>query len=169
MRLDLQRDYAEISAHLAARVHAFNPETNYGPGDPGLIKMIEVGFEYAQAGWVLVVFDTRADASPDGEWTMYIEDNDAVLERSHWLEAGEVNIDQEITLVQLDGSEIIVPPGTELAEPLGELLKTILVKAREDGLFAPLPKAAECEVGVEHLSGAYGWPIYEERGQENLV
>ncbi len=169
MRLDLRRDYDEISAYLANLVQGFNPKDNYGPGDPGPIKMIEVGFEYSQAGWVVVVFDTRPDASPDGEWTMFIEDNAALLDRPEWQKAGEANIEEAITVVQLDGSETIVPAATELAELLGELLKTILWKCREDGLFALLPKVAKCEFGIEHFGGAYGWPEYEERGKENLV
>jgi hypothetical protein len=167
VRLDLRRDFADIYAYLADRVRGFDPATNDGPGDPGPVKMIEIGFECAQDGWVVVVFDTRPDAEPDGEWTMHSEG--AELERPHWLEADEANTDDEITLVRWDGTEAVLPPGTELAEPLGEMLKAVLFKARADGLFAGLPKAAGCEMGVEHLEGGYGWPDYEDRGKENLV
>lgn len=45
----------------------------------------------------------------------------------------------------------------------------MVLKARADGVFTRLPKAPSCELGVEHFSGAYGWPVYEERGQNNLV
>jgi hypothetical protein len=134
-------------------------------GDPGPVKMVEVGFEYSQAGWVVVVFDTRPDAEPDGEWTSLIEGNE--LERPHWLEAGET--DGPIALVQLDGTETVLTADAELAEVLGELLKEAVLKARADGVFAGLPKAAGCELGVEHFSGYYGWPEYEARGQENLA
>ncbi len=167
MRLDLRRDFAEIYAHVADRVRNFDPATNDGPGDPGPVKMVEVGFEYAQAGWVVVVFDTRPDAGPDGEWNAHIEGNE--LERPDWLAAGEANMDGPITLVQVDGTEVVLPECTELAEPLGELVKAVLLKARADGVFARLPKAPGCELGVEHSEGAYGWPAYEDRGEENLV
>ena len=167
MRLDLRRDFADVSAHLAARVRDFDPATNDGPGDPGPVRMIEVGFEYSQAGWVAVVFDTRPDAEPDGEWTAHVEGGE--LERPHWLQASEANRGGPITLVQLDGSETVLPAGTELAEPLGGLLKAVLLKARADGLFAGLPKAVGCELGVEHQEGAYGWPEYDARGRENLA
>jgi hypothetical protein len=64
---------------------------------------------------------------------------------------------------------MIFPPHTELAIPLGEMLKAVLLKACADGVFASLPRATNCELGVEHFDGGYGWPMYEARGQENLV
>lgn len=167
MKLDLRRDFADLSAHIAHRVKAFAPAINDGPGEPGPVKMVQVGFEYAQAAWVAVVFDTRPDAEPDGEWNSHIKGN--AFDRSHWLEAGEANMNGPITLVQLDGTEVEFPEGTELAEPLGELVKAVLLKARADGVFASLPKAPGCELAVEHHEGAYGWPDYDDRGQENLA
>lgn len=167
MRLDLRRDFEDIYAHLADRVRNFDPATNDGPGDPGPVKMIDVGFECSQAGWVVVVFDTRPDAQPDGEWNSHIEGNE--LDRPHWPEADEANMDGPMTLVQLDGTEVTLPAGTELAEPLGEMITVVLLKARADGVFAALPKAPGCELGVEHHEGVYGWPLYEERGQDNLA
>jgi hypothetical protein len=167
VRLDLRRDLADIYAHLTDRIRSFNPATDDGPGDPGPVKMIAVGFEYAQAGWVVVVFDKRPDARPDGKWSSHIMGN--VLDRPHWLEAGEANMAGTITLVQLDGTEVELPARTELATPLGELVKAVLLQARADGVLAGLPKAPGCELSVEHHDGAYGWPAYEARGQENLA
>lgn len=167
MRLDLRRDFADIYSHLADRVRGFVPAGGNVLGDPSPIKMVEVGYEYSQAGWLVVVFDTRPDAEPDGEWTSLIEGNE--LERPHWLEAGEANIDGPITVLLLDGAEAELPSGTELAEILGEVVKAVLLKARADGVLAGLPKASGCELGVEHFSGAYAWPVYEERGQDNLA
>jgi hypothetical protein len=167
MKLDLRRDFDEIYAYLAERVRTFDPKENDGPGKPGPVKMIQVGFEYSQGGWVAVVFDTRPKAEPDGEWNAHIEGN--ALERLEWLAAGEANMDGPITLVQLDGTEVELDEGTELAEPLGELVKEVLLKARADGVFAGLPRAKGCHLGVEHHDGAYGWPAYEELGQENLA
>ncbi len=167
MRLDLRRDFVEIYAYLAGRVASFDPATNEGPGDTGPVKMIEVGYEYSQGGWVAVVFDTRPDAEPDGEWNSHIEGN--VLERPHWEEADEANIEGPITLIDPDGNESVLPEGTGLAEPLGELIKAVLLKARADGVFDALPKADGCELGVEHHDGAYGWPAYDDRGRDNLA
>ena len=167
MKLDLRDDFAEISSYLNERIQAFNPETNDGPGEPGPVKMITLGFEYSQAGWVIAMFDTRPDAEPDGEWDAYIEGNE--LQRPLWLAAGEANMDGPITMIQLDGSEVEIEADTELAEVFGELLKSILLKARADGLLDPLLKAPNCELGVEHAEGYYGWPDDEDRGQDHLV
>lgn len=166
-KLDLRKDFNAIYKHLEKRVRKFEPAGGNVLGGPDPIKMIEVGFEYSQAGWVVVIFDTRPNAEPDGEWTSLIEGNE--LERSHWLEAEEANLDEPITVIQLDGTEAKLPSGTELAEILGELVKAVLLKARRDGVFAGLAKAPRCELGVEHFSGAYGWPAYEDRGQDNLA
>ena len=97
------------------------------------------------------MFDTRPDAAPDGEWNAHIVGNE--LERPSWLEAGEANMEGPITLVRLDGNEVKLRKNTELAKPLGELVKAVLLKARADGVFDGLPKADGCELAVEHHEG----------------
>jgi hypothetical protein len=168
-RLDLRKDFADIYAWVDRRVQTFNPDTNDGPGDAGPITRIDIGYGFEQSGWVALVFDTRPDAEPDGEWTMHIDGND--LERPHWVSARETNEDHPLEVMLPDGSNRELPPGAdgELATFLGELLRGVLLKARADGLFAALPKAPQCELGVEEQEGGYGWPVYEARGQDNLA
>ena len=167
MRLDLRRDFAEIYAHLADRVRGFDASGSNVLGDPGPVKAVEIGYEYEQAGWLVVVFDTRPDAAPDGEWTSRIEGNE--LARPHWLEAGEAMMEEPLPVIQLDGTEAILPSGTELADVLGEVVKAALLKARADGVFAGLSKAPGCELLIEHFDGGYGWPEYDDRGKENVA
>ncbi len=168
-RLDLRTDFTEIYAHVVERVQAFDPEANDGPGEPGPVTALEFGFGFDQGGWVVLVFDTRPDAEPDGTWNDHIEGND--LERPLWTRAFNANARAAVTLVLPDGTELVVPPGgrDQFAAALGDLLKAVLLKAREDGVFADLPRAARCELGVEEQEGGYGWPAYEERGQDNVV
>jgi hypothetical protein len=45
----------------------------------------------------------------------------------------------------------------------------VLLKARANGVFAGLSKAAGCELLLEHFDGGYGWPEYEARGPDNLA
>jgi hypothetical protein len=165
--LDLRKDFDNIFAHLADRLRDFDPNTNSGLGGPGKVKMILLGYEYAQTGWVVLVFDTRPDAEPDGEWTSEIEGHE--LKMRHWRKASDANMEQSISLVLPDGSKSILPANADLATPLGDLLKGVLLKARADGLFAELPKVAGCELVVEHFDGDYGWPEYESRGDDNLA
>ena len=163
--LDLRRDFADIYAHLTERVRGFDPAGSDVLGGPGPVNAIAVGFECTQAGWLVVVFDTRSDAGPDGEWTSLIEGNE--LDRPHWLEVGEA--DGPVSLIQVDGTETELPEDAELGEILGEMVKAVLFKARADGVFAGLPKAPGCELLIEDFDGGYGWPDYESRGKDNLA
>jgi ankyrin repeat protein len=165
--LDLRKEFEAVYKYLAKRVSKFNPKKHDGLGGPGTVQAIHVGFDHIHTGWVAVVFDTRNDARPDGEWTTHIDGN--VLKLARWQQATEYNSDQPLTLIQLDGSRTELPANFELAVPLGEMLKAVLLKARDDGLFAELAKAPACQFGVEHLDGEFGWPAYEDRGHENLA
>jgi hypothetical protein len=171
-QLDLRHDFAEVSAYVAQRVRTFDPARNPGPGKGGPVKQVDVGYESDQAGWVAVVFDTRPDAEPDGQWTLYIPENE--LKRPHWLEANEALREDNLAVVLPDGSRVEIPAVgpwglryEQLATVLGHMLRAVLLQARTDGVFAALPKAAGCELGVEHYNGAYGWPQYEARGEDN--
>ncbi len=54
-------------------------------------------------------FDTRPDAQPDGQWTLYIQGNE--LERPHWLAANEVMREDDLAVVLPDGSRKGEKPG----------------------------------------------------------
>jgi len=172
MQLDLRQDFADIYAYVADRVRTFDPTNNNGPGDGSLVKRIDIGFESDQAAWVVLVFDTRPNAEPDGHWTFHFAGN--MLERPNWLEANESLREDDLALMLPNGSLVEIPAVDfwatryrQLAAVLGEMLKAVLLRARADGAFAALPKAVDCELGVEHYHGAYGWPVYECRGEEN--
>jgi hypothetical protein len=179
MLLDLRKDYEDIYSYLVRRVHAFDPSKKKGPGDANApISQIELGYQCDQAGWVALVFDTRPKAEPDGHWQSYIAAN--IFERPHWQEAFELLETKAVDFVLLDGSKHNIPPYGEDGENedydeeehvaiFGELLKSVLLKARAEGLFDLLPKATECHLGVEEHDGRYGWPHYEDRGKEDLV
>jgi hypothetical protein len=169
--LDLRRDFDEIYTHLVERVKNFDPSTNSGPGD-GLspVAMIEFGFQCDQAGWVALIFDTRENAEPDGEWNSFIEEN--MFERPHWQQARESLETKVLNVVLPDGTKRKVsgPSGFgDFVALLGDLLKGVLLKSRTDGVFKSLPKAKECHLGVEEMDGGYGWPSYEDRGKDDLA
>jgi len=167
-RFDLRQDFVEIYTHIAEQVRNFDPAGSNVLGDSGLVKMIEVGYEYEQSGWLVVVFDTRPDANPDGEWTGRIDGNE--LARPHWFEAGEALFEGHlITIIQLDGTEKLMKLLFDFVDIIGEMLRVLLLKARADGLFTKIPKAPGCELGIEHFDGGYGWPMFEDRGKENLA
>lgn len=171
MTIDLQADAREIYSYLVDRVRKFDPATNAGPGDGGSpISQIDFGYQYDQAGWVSLIFDTRPDAEPDGSWNSFIEEN--MFERPKWQEALELLETQPVEIVLPDGSRRVLPPEfpeEEYCAIFGDLLKNILLKARDEGVFNSLPKAEHCQFGVEEHDGRYGWPNYENRGQENMA
>lgn len=164
-RLDLSKDFAAVYAYLAKRVKAFDPAANDGPGDGGPVTRIDFGFGYDQDGWVALVFDTRRDAEPDGEWNEHIEGND--VPRPRWPAACEAIEEEPLTLTLPDGTKRELPAGAAgaLATALGDMLRDVLLKARADGLFAGLRKSKKCELGVEEQNGEYGWPTAKERGK----
>jgi hypothetical protein len=166
-KLDLRKDFEAVYEYLAKRVRDFDAAKHNGLGGPGKVKLVHLGFDSVHAGWVVILFDTRPDAQPDGEWTSGIEGNK--LEMPHWRFASETNRERPITLIQIDDKQLEIPTNTELAIPLGNMLTEVLLKAGASGLFAALPKTVDCELSVEHFDGAYGWPENNERGAENLA
>jgi hypothetical protein len=170
-RLDLREDFADVLAYVAERVRSFDPKTNDGPGRGKSVRRIDVGYQCDQSGWMALIFDTRPKAEPDGQWTTHIEEEGNLLDRPNWLAAFESLESGPLVVVLPDSTERKVRKGSfeKLTEILGDLLKGVLLKARADGVFAGLPKASRCELGVEENDGAYGWPVYEDRGQENLA
>jgi hypothetical protein len=168
-RLDLRKDFADVYAFIADRVRSFDPAANDGPGEGGPVTRIDLGFGLYQSGWVCLVFDTRPDAEPDGEWNEYIEET--VLERPRWAKACNAVEEGPLTLILPDGTRRELPAGAteQLVTALGDMLRAVLLKARADGVFAGLSKAARCELGVEEQDGDYGRPDYEKRGRDNLA
>lgn len=167
MHLDFRRDYSELSAYLARRVAEFDPARHDGPGPGGPVTAIHAGYEYDQSGWFTVVFDTRPDAAMDGEWTLYIDRN--TLARPEWDAAGDELRHAPLRIIDWDGLEEELSEGDELAYPLGELVRSVMLKARADGVFASLPRAPGCQLLVEHSGGAFGWPKESARGHVNLI
>jgi hypothetical protein len=168
-RLDLRKDFAEVYAFVAGRARAFDPAANPGPGKGKRVSRIDVGFGLYQSGWACLVFDTRRNPEPDGEWNEYIEDT--VLERPKWATACEAVEAGPLTLILPDGARRELATGNTgpLVAALGDMLRAVLLKARDDGVFAALPKAPRCELGVEEQDGSYGWPEYELRQTDNLA
>ncbi len=166
-RLDLRKDFTEVSAMLAERVSSFDPATNPGPGKGKRVSRIDIGFGVYESGWVCLVFDTRRSPEPDGDWSLYIEET--VLERPKWAKACEAVEAGPLTLVLPDGTrrELVAGDTSGLVAAMGDMLRAVLLQARDARMFAALPKTPRCELGVEEQDGSYGWPPYESRGADN--
>lgn len=170
MKINLQADAKKIYAYVKQRVADYPIYVNAGPGeDNDPITHISLGFQVSQAAWVALVFDTRPDGAPDGQWQSYIESN--WLKFPNWLKAVNSLYDDgepiEVTLP--NGKKQTLGEDDDLAEPVGVMLKDILLQARKDKCFNGLPIAKKSCMGVEDHDGAYGWPEYEKRFEYGRV
>ena len=172
MKIDLRSDSEEVYSYLESRINNFNSQQNLGPGPQSdRVSIIAIGYEVDQSGWIAIVFDMRENAEPDGQWGLYTGDN--MLEMDHWFKAIDNMYKNEdsIEITLLDGNVKLIDFESE-AEDLnifGDMIKEVLIKARESELFSKLPLADRCIMGVEELAGSYGWPHYKNREAEGRV
>lgn len=168
MKLDLRKSSKTLRKHLAQRVRDYPLYINEGPGkDEAPISQITVVYEFDQSGWVAIVFDTRPQAKPDGEWNSYIEPN--LIDFPDWIRAIE-DLEENGAAIR-----VTLPDGTkasydsdssmeDLAQCFGQTIRDVLIGAQEDGLFASLPLASDCILIVEEQNGHYGWSDQDEAG-----
>jgi hypothetical protein len=72
-KLDLCKDSEEVFDYIKAQVRKFLHEAETVDGAADRVYQIDCGYEYSQRGWVMIYFDTRPEASPDGQWTRFID------------------------------------------------------------------------------------------------
>ena len=179
MSINLDRDYDLVLSFIKKRVEEYHKSPNIGPGNPNdPIAFIELTYSYEQGGWVGLVFDTRPDANPDGEYTLYLKDDKTIFYMPDTSDALEANFDEEIAadVILADGTRLLLneegdivykeKPSREYEgdfnEQVGELMRQALEYSYNSGLFNKLPLASPCYYGVEETNGQYAWPIYEE-------
>jgi hypothetical protein len=168
VRVDLVRHAEKVRDYIAKRVREQKKESLDAP-----VKIIELGFDYSHDGFVALYFDTRPNAAPDGEWTAHIEGIE--LDIPQWNNAAEALGEMPVHFILPAGGKRTVPADDKefndeaFASLIGNMLKSVLLSARDEGVFEQLHKAERCELAVEELEGHYGWPRYEDRGKENLV
>ncbi|MEM8944429.1 MAG: hypothetical protein AAGD11_04535 [Planctomycetota bacterium] len=170
MKINLKEDAKTIYGYVKQRIADYPIYINAGPGeDDDPISQITLGFQVSQAGWVALVFDTRPNGSPDGEWQSHIEEN--WLEFPGWLKAVDALWDngESIELTQPNGKKKKLGEDDDLAEPVGVMLKGILLQARKDNCFKDLPLAKKSSMGVEDHDGVYSWPDYNKRYKDGHV
>lgn len=169
MIVDIRKDIPDFLAYIRERV-AQHVEAATKSQTAESVTRIDFGFEFGQGNELWLVFDTRADAEPDGHWTMQCGEI-RELKRPDWPIWHELPDDEVVYFIDLNGQKINVMdnPDEQICEIVGDAMKHALLVARDQGVFNSLPRAERCELGVENMEGFYGWPIYEDRGNDNLV
>jgi bifunctional DNA-binding transcriptional regulator/antitoxin component of YhaV-PrlF toxin-antitoxin module len=169
MIVDIRQDVPDFLAYIRKRVGE-HLATSKKLKKPEQVTRIDFGFEFGQGNELWLVFDTRPDAEPDGEWTVQVG-KVAELKRPQWPIWHELPDDEVVFFIDLNGEQINVmkSPDKKICKIVGDAMKHALIEAREAGVFERLPKSERCELGVENMEGFYGWPKYKDRGKENLV
>jgi hypothetical protein len=165
MILDLQKDAQKIREFFLERVKTFVPAKNDGPGKKGKpIQAVYAGYETSQAGWLALIFDTRPDASHDGEWTCHLEKAGNMFEFPHWTESLRDVSEEPLDLVQHDGEKVKIHAATKDAESpatvvtaIGKTIQAVLEESRASGVFDSLPLQDDCWLGIEEFDGGFGW------------
>jgi hypothetical protein len=162
--IDLQKDAESVQKMLAKAVKQYiakykaSATAKKHPPVTRIDLVFSLG-DGESTPWVHLHFDTKPGSEPDGDPT---HPDFAKLTREGWRGALLAVYGEKVNVVRHDGST--------LCEMIGNFLVAMLLEGRSNGVFADLPKTDRCELGVEDpTTGAFGWPIYEERGKKNLV
>ncbi len=170
--IDLRKDAVDVQQMLSDAVRKYaakNRAARTAKRHPAVTR-IDISYslgDTTSTPWVHLDLDTKPGSEPDGDPS---HPDFAKLTRRAWLPAVQADCDGEtVSVVQVNG-KVRKCNDDELLEAIGDFLVAMLLEARTNGVFSPLPKGNRCELGVEDpTSGAFGWPNYEDRGKKNLV
>jgi len=170
--VDLRQDAAAVRALLkdAVRDYSVKHLATSTAAHHLPVTRIDLAFSLGDSEstpWVHLHLDAKAGSEPDGDPT---HPDFACLDRESWLPAVRAVCNEEkVAVVKLDGKTQECD-SAEFGQQIGAFLVSVLLDARAAGIFAGLPRARRCELGVEDpTTGEFGWPNYEDRGKENLV
>lgn len=170
--LDLRKDVQDLREMLSEAVRSYKTLSGASetaesyPPVTGIDLVFSLG-DGESTPWVHLHLDTKPGSEPDGDPT---HPDFGKLPREGWLPAFRAVCDGEEVAVTESNRNPRIYGDAGLSNAIGEFLVSTLLIAREDGLFNDLPRADRCELGVEDpTTGEFGWPRYEERGQENLL
>jgi hypothetical protein len=171
VKIDLRKDMVDVRHMLevavdryAARSAARASAKRHPP-----VTLIELIFSLADGRatpWVHLCLDTAVEL----EGGTYTHPDFAKLLRKRWLPAVQAVCDGgKAGVIMPDGKKATVG-GNKLLQVIGQFLASCLLLAKKDGIFADLPHARRCQLGVEDpTTGEFGWPKYADRGKKNLL
>jgi hypothetical protein len=160
MRLNLKSDLRRVMKYIQQRCRDYPVYLNAWPGkDEDAITLITLGYQYDQAGWVALVFDTRTQAEVDGAWQQYIAQNVEPFE--DWTKAFDAVDDGK--KLQLTGADCRTETLTSeedldtLGERIGQMCRDALLQCKQQGYFKKLPLSDQARLVVEDHDGGFGW------------
>jgi len=135
MIIDIREDVPDFLTYIRKRV-AEHIAASKKLKKPKPVTQIDFGFEFGQGNELWLVFDTRPNAEPDGEWTMQVG-KVAALKRPKWPIWHELPDDEVVFFLDLNGKKVNVmkDPDKKICKIVGEAMKHAILTAREDGVF----------------------------------
>lgn len=112
------------------------------------VHFIQAGYQIDQAGLFYLYIDTNEGAGPDGSWTLELAQEEGILSLPTFQSFKDYDAQ---------------------SEKKGELIKKVILKLRDEGIFKELNLAEGCDIGIEEFDGGWSWPEYEKRKTENLA
>ena len=163
-KLDLQSEAERVSRFLMSAGKAVS-KLKSKP-----VELVEIQFSIEQ-GFVHLGLDT--ESSEPGRIIAHPEFR--VLPRPNWAafaEMGEELVDLMGNVLHpnpADGRSFGARQDCTLCTLIGEMLVAAVKKHRDDGLMATWNLSATAQFGVSEIEGRFGFPPYEERGQDNRL
>ena len=168
-RLDLSNEAKTIEKYFSERIECFDSANNDGPGAGQTVTEITVGYQYDQAGWVAMIFDTRDVPEFDGEWTCHLADSN-VQQREAWLKAVVANIRGPIVVVDENGVERCFDcEDADLGLSIGDMLVSVVQRLLQTRKFESLPTRIGCRIYVMEIHHDFFWPQPSDKDAGNVV
>jgi hypothetical protein len=159
MKVDLRKDQEKLRRYILQRVNEYPLFVNDGPGkDDAPIQLVTIGYYLDQTGYASVIFDTRADADTDGQWTLHLNEATTMVMFPQWRSLMAAWYRQRpAELVRLNGKSMQVTQKSidvaGIAAAVGEMLRDTMIQLRDEGLLRSLPLSEDAFLSVEEFDG----------------
>ncbi len=87
------------------------------------------------------------------------------LEFESWADACQ----SDVAKVKYTGNQRTVDDEESLCEIVGLFLLEVILSLRDAGVLSTLPCAEKCYIGVATYDGVWGWPDWNDRGNNDMV
>ena len=87
------------------------------------------------------------------------------LELPEWSDACHA----DNAVIKYSGKSLKTDDEESLCEAVGLFLLEIILAIRDKGVLSALPRAEKCYIGVSTYDGVWGWPVWEDRGKNDMV
>lgn len=172
MPIDLRKNAAELREMLVKGVRRYSDAHSYGVSKPFHPPVTRMEFLYSlgdgtSTPWVALNIDTRPDVHEESYTHPFLD----MVMLDEWGGPMRYLTDSEKSRMQtvLWDGQLVECNCEQFEGYVRQLFVAVLTAAREQQLFANLPKASRCEIGVIESGTGFDWPNCHECDGCNLV